>query len=130
MWGKDYKTMTQETKTAIQQAEKTLEQERKEQLQKEIYDYLKQELEAIDEIDQRISKLRTEKIAHEENIKNIKQGNLEAIEKRRQSFHYLIGNATAIPTIWNIASSGAGLQFYNHFVAGATINANGKTYIF
>ena len=82
--------MTQIEKTAIQQAEKKLEQERKDKLQEEVYDYLKGELESIDSLERQISKLKTEKVAHEENIKNIKQGNLDAIEKRRQSFVYTL----------------------------------------
>lgn len=121
--------MTQIEKTAIQQAEQKLEQERKDKLQEEIYVYLKGELESIDSIEQQISKLKTEKVAHEENIKNIKQGNLEAIEKRRQSFRY-----TYIPmTIANksFATYTTSNAFYNNAVAGLTITtSSGKTTIF
>ena len=126
--------MTQIEKTAIQQAEKKLEQERKDKLQEEIYDYLKGELEAIDSIEQKISKLKTEKVAHEENIKNIKQGNLDAIEKRRVSFPYTfytpipLGSATGTWTTYTTGSSNA---FYNSAVAGLTITtSSGKTTIF
>ncbi len=122
--------MTQIEKTAIQQAEKKLEQERKDKLQEEVYDYLKGELESIDSIEQRMSKLKTEKIAHEENIKNIKQGNLDAIEKRRQSFVYTY---TPGSTLGTITTSGwtSGTMFYNNAVAGLTITtSSGKTTIF
>lgn len=122
--------MTQIEKTAIQQAEQKLEQDRKEKLQQEVYDYLKQELESIDSIEQRISKLKTEKIAHEENIKNIKQGNLEAIEKRRQTFpyrYYLPANTSWSSNGW----FSTGSTFYNNNVAGLSITtSSGKTLIF
>lgn len=119
--------MTQIEKTAIQQAEKKLEQERKDKLQEEIYDYLKGELEAIDSIEQKISKLKTEKVAHEENIKNIKQGNLDAIEKRRRNFVYTYTNT--LPNWSGINSNG--LYFYNTNVAGTTITTSkGRTIIF
>lgn len=125
--------MTQIEKTAIQQAEKKLEQERKDKLQEEIYYYLKGELEAIDSIEQQMSKLKTEKVAHEENIKNIKQGNLEAIEKRRQTFSY-----TYVPAVitsgtgaWATYTSGGTTAFYNSNIAGITVTtASGKTTIF
>lgn len=119
--------MTSIEKTAIQQAEQKLEQERKDKLQDEVYDYLKQELESIDSIEQRISKLKTEKVAHEENIKNIKQGNLDAIEKRRQSFTY-----SYVPTSFSgWARYSTGNTFYNNAVAGLTITtSSGKTTIF
>ncbi len=115
--------MTQ-IQTAIKEAEKTLEQERKEKLQREVYEYLKQELEAIDAIDQKVRKLETEKRAHEENIKNIKQGNLEAIEKRRQAMGW--------PVTWAISTSAIGnYAFYSANVAGTTVTtSSGKTYIF
>lgn len=126
--------MTQIEKTAIQQAEKKLEQERKDKLQDEIYDYLKQELESIDSIEQRISKLKTEKVAHEENIKNIKQGNLDAIEKRRQTFTYTYMPAaiTTANAIWSTTLSGtSNTAFYNNNVAGLTVTtSSGKTTIF
>lgn len=119
--------MTQIEKTAIQQAEKKLEQERKEKLQQEVYDYLKGELEAIDSLDQQISKLKTEKVAHEENIKNIKQGNLEAIEKRRQNFHFSISPPLST-TEWRYYPA---QNFYTTAVAGLTIKtSSGKTTIF
>lgn len=122
--------MTSIEKTAIQQAEKKLEQERKDKLQDEIYDYLKQELESIDSIEQRISKLKTEKVAHEENIKNIKQGNLDAIEKRRQSFNYTY-MPYAITTSGGSGTYTTGTAFYNTAVAGLTITtSSGKTTIF
>lgn len=122
--------MTQIEKTAIQQAEKQLEQERNEKLQEEIYDYLKGELEAIDSIEQKLSKLKTEKVAHEENIKNIKQGNLEAIEKRRQSFVYTYHPSSILGTVTTGGWSN-GTMFYNNNVAGITITtSSGKTTIF
>lgn len=122
--------MTQIEKTAIQQAEKKLEQERKDKLQEEIYDYLKQELEAIDYIEQKLSKLKTEKIAHEENIKNIKQGNLEAIEKRRQSFVYTYSPSSILGTVMPNGWTN-GTMFYNNNIAGITITtSSGKTTIF
>lgn len=121
--------MTQIEKTAIQQAEKQLEQERNEKLQEEIYDYLKGELEAIDSIEQKISKLKTEKVAHEENIKNIKQGNLEAIEKRRQSFVYTY--PAIRPPCFTTGGWTNGTAFYTNNVAGITITtSSGKTTIF
>ena len=124
--------MSQEQKTAIKLAEEMLDKERKEKLQREVYEYLKQELDYIDEIEQKLNKLKTEKTAHEENIKNIKQGNLEAIEKRRQSFPFTttLTHTTTWPTIWT-TYNGSGTNFYNGYVAGATItNRSGKTYIF
>lgn len=113
-----------EQKTAIKLAEEMLEKERKEKLQREVYEYLKSELDSIDDIDQKLRDLSTQKKVHEENVKNIKQGNLEAIEKRRQSFGgYTF--TTTIPTVWT------GTPFYNNFVAGVTITTgSGKTYIF
>lgn len=127
--------MTQIEKTAIQQAEKKLEQERKDKLQDEIYDYLKGELESLDNIDRQISKLKTEKVAHEENIKNIKQGNLDAIEKRRQSFSYTYMPLSLSTTSsgWTGVSytSGSSTAFYNTNVAGLTVTtSSGKTTIF
>lgn len=125
--------MTQIEKTAIKSAEERLEQERKEKLQQEVYDYLKGELEAIDSIEQKLSKLKTEKIAHEENIKNIKQGNLEAIEKRRTSFDYTyMPLVISSPSgVWGGTSYTTGSAFYNSSVAGITVTtSSGKTTIF
>lgn len=124
--------MSNEQKTAIQQAEKQLETERKERLQKEVYDYLKQELEAIDNIDSQVRKLETEKRAHEENVKNIKQGNLEAIEKRRQNFVWIYpGNSTITVPFYPQWTVTTGTNFYNSNVAGLTVNLDsGKTFIF
>lgn len=119
--------MTQIEKTAIKSAEERLEQERKEKLQNEVYEYLKGELDAIDTIDRKVRELETEKRAHEENVKNIKQGNLEAIEKRRQSFQYVYSPPVAFK-YWTTSSTN---NFYNDFVAGATYTTgSGKTYIF
>lgn len=120
-----------EQKTAIKLAEEMLEKERKEKLQREVYNYLKAELDSIDDIDKQLHELNTKKKVHEENVKNIKQGNLEAIEKRRQSIGGLTVTTTFPP--WEIATlnGGTGLQFYNNFVAGVTYTtASGKTYIF
>lgn len=128
--------MTKNNKTAIQQAEKQLEQERAERLKNEVYNYLKGELEAIDEISSRITKLSEEKRAHEENVKNVKQGNLKAIEERRKSFDW----TTTTTTLEWVPANGSGLMylnstgssnFYAANVAGTTITtSNGKTYIF
>lgn len=113
--------MTQIEKTAIKSAEERLEQERKEKLQQEIYDYLKHELDSIDQIDERLSKLKAEKIAHEENIKNIKQGNLEAIEKRRQSFPFTY-TTTATTGNWLTINPNT---FFTNTLAGMTIKSSG-----
>lgn len=121
--------MSNETKTAIQQAEKQLDQERKAQLQREVYEYLKQELDSIDSIDNQVRELTTQKKAHEENIKNIKQGNLGAIEKRRLAFPSTatLTFSQQFPRIWNTT----GPNFYNTFVAGISYTTvSGKTYIF
>jgi len=127
--------MTNTQKTAIQQAEKQLEQDRAEKLRNEVYNYLKGELEAIDSIDQRIRKLSEEKRAHEENIKNIKQGNLKAIEDRRNSYTWEV----VIPNTWNNnfpinycnGSAGTSGTFYATAVAGTTVTTStGKTYFF
>ena len=126
--------MSNETKTAIHLAEKMLEKERSEKLKNEVYLYLKGELEAVDSIDGKIRKLQEEKRAHEENIKNIKQGNLSAIEQRRQAFDW-----TVVPyrPDWPVLTSGymistaTGSGFYSMTVAGTTIQtAAGNTYIF
>lgn len=123
-------TMTQTTKTAIQGAEQLLEKERKEKLQNEIYDYLKCELEAIDEIEQKISKWKTEKIAHEENIKNIKQGNLEAIEKRRISFPFVITTNGTFPPSSYINAGGANGVYFNQLAGMVVTTTAGTTRIF
>lgn len=119
--------MTQDIKTAIKQAEKTLEQERSEQLQTEIYTFLKGELEEIDGIENRIRKLSEQKRIHEENVKNVKQGNLAAVEKRRESLN------ASWPT-WTYTTSGTGIvrpYFYAATLAGTTITTTaGKTYVF
>jgi len=123
-----------EQKTAIKLAEEMLEKERKEKLQREVYEYLKSELDSIDDIDKRLRDLSTQKKVHEENVKNIKQGNLEAIEKRRQSFGGLTLTATTTNLPWatyTFPAAASGTQFYNNFVAGVTITTgSGKTYIF
>lgn len=124
-----------EQKTAIKLAEEMLEKERKEKLQREVYEYLKSELDSIDDIDQKLRDLSTQKKVHEENVKNIKQGNLEAIEKRRKSLTYggLTVSSSAIGTWTTVTLNNAssGTQFYNNYVAGVTITTgSGKTYIF
>ena len=120
-----------EQKTAIKLAEEMLEKERKEKLQREVYNYLKAELDSIDDIDKQLHELNTKKKVHEENVKNIKQGNLEAIEKRRQSFGGLTVAATLPSWLIYNTNGGSGPQFYNSFVAGVTYTtASGKTYIF
>jgi hypothetical protein len=120
--------MSQETKTAIKSAEERLEQERSEQLQNELYEFLKSELNQIDDLDERIRKLQEDKRIHEENIKNVKQGNLDAIEKRRQAVNgtwLTFSSASSTTTLNNP------LRFYNTYVAGACFTtAQGKTYFF
>lgn len=117
-----------EQKTAIKLAEEMLEKERKEKLQREVYEYLKSELDSIDDIDKQLRDLSTQKKVHEENVKNIKQGNLEAIEKRRQTFGGLTWTTSTIGSSWRTVSPNT---FYNNFVAGVTYTTgSGKTYIF
>lgn len=130
--GKRKNFVTQTEKTAIKSAEERLENERKEKLQQEIYDYLKHELDSIDEIDERLSKLKAEKIAHEENIKNIKQGNLEAIEKRRQSFPYTFTTTVSTPLWYSTTASGISTSnstvlpsLFTNTLAGMTIKSSG-----
>jgi len=126
--------MTNQQKTAIQQAEKQLEQERSERLRNEVYNYLKQELDSIDIIDAKIGKLSEEKRAHEENVKNIKQGNLKAIEERRKNYNWMVTVPYIPNPTWTIAATSTGTtssDFYYTNVAGTTITtSNGKTYIF
>lgn len=121
-----------EQKTAIKLAEEMLEKERKEKLQREVYEYLKSELDSIDDIDQRLRDLSTQKKVHEENVKNIKQGNLEAIVKRRNSLPGWSTSTMFQPlATYTLQTSSNGTQFYNNFVAGVTITTgSGKTYIF
>lgn len=121
--------MTQEIKTAIKAAEQSLEDERQTKLQQEIKSYLKSELDEIDRIDQQISKLKTDKLAHEENIKNLKAGNLKAIEDRRLALGW--------PTPYDLIHTWQGMasnswNFYNQNIAGFTYQSpfTGKTYIF
>lgn len=125
---------TKDQKTAIQQAEKQLEQERAEKLKNEIYSYLKGELEAIDSIDGKIRKLSEEKRAHEENVKNLKQGNLKAIEERRKNYNWTItrgDNYFLLGGGFTTTCGGSSSQFYSTNVAGTTITTTaGKTYIF
>lgn len=112
-------------KTAIQEAEKKLEQERGERIKHEVYAFLKQELEDIDQIDSQIKKLHESKRIHEENIKNVKAGNIEAIEKRREAV-----NGTWQPFTYTFTYSNP-VQFYNTVIAGYTVTVpSGKTIIF
>lgn len=122
--------MTQIEKTAIKSAEERLEQERKEKLQQEIYDYLKHELDSIDQIDERLSKLKAEKIAHEENIKNIKQGNLEAIEKRRLSFPYTFTTTIPLNGWTNGGASWSGTVYTSNLAGMTVTSSSGKLTIF
>lgn len=126
--------MNPQIKTAIQAAEMDLEKNRKEALKKQIYDYLKSELDAIESIEQQQRKLNEQKKAHEENIKNIKQGNLKAIEERNKSFGW---NFTSYPQFSYSTSSNlnyttfAGSAFYSNYVAGQTIpTGSGRLVIF
>lgn len=87
--------MTQETsplrdskdavKTAIKSATNELEQERTQKLKSEIKDFLVAEFAAIDSLEAQIRSLSDEKRIHEENIKNVRSGNLEAVERRRET---------------------------------------------
>lgn len=117
--------MSQDTKEAIQQAQKTLDKERKEQLQREVYEYLKSQLELIESHKERKAFHEGQIRVYEENIKNVKTGNLEAIEKRRKALNQ--------PILWNFTSTSTGFnphQFFNNFVAGTVIDINGKQIIF
>lgn len=123
--------MSDDIKRAIKSAQERLEDEQNEKLKTDIYEYLKSELESIDSIDSRIRKLNEEKRVHEENIKNLKQGNLQAIEKRREALvggTIVINNWPSFTTLTNTSSSGT---FYYSNLAGTTITTTaGKTYIF
>lgn len=121
--------MTDETKTAIKSAEKRLEEEKKEKLKEEIYQFLKQELGENERIDKAIAKLKEERRIHEENIKNVKSGNLKAIEDRKKA----LDQNWAVTWDWNTASGTCAnhlYTWYNDMVAGITIKINGKTFIF
>ncbi len=124
-----------ELKTAIKSAEERLENERAERLKQEVYEFLKQELESVDKIDADIRKLNEQKRVHEENIKNVKSGNLEAIEKRRQSLNQLpqftFTTLTTGNAIGNWTATSGSNRWFNTYVAGTTITTTaGKTYIF
>lgn len=128
--------MTEQIKTAIKAAEKSLEEDRQAKLRNDVYQYLKQEHEAIDSIEQKVQKLSEERRAHEENIKNIKQGNLKAIEERRKTYDWVVytprlglANTTSIGTYANSVTNAT--AFYSNVVAGATVTTTaGNTYIY
>lgn len=129
--------MNQQTKTAIQSAEQDLEKDKQEALKKQIYDYLKGELDAVEGIESQMRKLNEQKKAHEENIKNLKQGNLKAIEERNKSFGWTVqGQLSVTPFIGYSqiaaqASSQSSYAFYTNNVAGTTITtSNGKLFVF
>ena len=117
--------MTTEIKTAIKSAEERLENEKLEQLKTEVYQFLKQELQSIDDITDKITHLNEQRRVHEENIKNIKAGNLEAVERRRE----------ALQQAWHIPWSHPLFNrnptaWYNSMIAGFTIKIGDKTFIF
>jgi len=121
--------MAEDIQTAIKAAEKDLKEQRAEALKKLILEFLKQEYNSIEDIEEKIKKLQENKRIHEENIKNVKSGNLDAIEKRRR----------AINANWDITFTHSILpyinysndRFFNDFVAGNTFNTtNGKLIVF
>lgn len=115
--------MTQETKTAIKSAEERLEKETNDRLQAEVYDYLKSQLNELE--DHKSQKRFHEGEIHriEENIKNLKSGNLEAIEKRRQARN----EDRRFTVTWSTNPA-----FFNQYVAGFTYTSpfTGQTYYF
>lgn len=133
--------MTQEIKTAIKSAEKRLEEEHQARLTNEIHEYLKSELTSIENLENQIRTLETQKRVHEENIKNIKSGNIKAIEERRKFLlsTNAFGDLTVTSRTLTTATNGGGgwttytssANFYNNYVAGFTYETpNGKVYIF
>jgi len=112
-----------EIQRAIKSAQERLESETNERLTNQIHDYLREELDAIESLKQNKEELETKIRLHEENIKNVKTGNLEAIKRRQLSL-----NQPAIT--WTVSSSG--WPFFNNYVAGFTYTSplTGKTYIF
>lgn len=128
--------MTEQIKTAIKAAEKSLEEDRQTKLRNEVYQYLKYEHEAIDLIEQKVQKLSEERRAHEENIKNIKQGNLKAIEERRKAYDWIVytpqlGISSTLAYATSVTSGANSTAFYSNAVAGATVTTTaGNTYIY
>ena len=122
--------MTQEIKTAIKSAEQRLEDEQTTKIQEEVYEYLKYELGEIENLKNQVRTLESQLRVHEENVKNVKTGNLEAIEKRRKAL-----NQPAVTT-WTFTSTlpanYSGYRFYDNYVAGFTYTSplTGRTYIF
>lgn len=117
--------MTSEIKKAIQSAEKRLDNEVNEKLTNEIHDYLREELNSIESLKKQKQETENKIRIHEENIKNVKTGNLEAIERRRQALN--------APRIWTFTTNaGSGTYFYNRHVAGFTYESplTGITYTF
>lgn len=117
--------MTTDVKQAIDAAKEDIETEKRTALKNQVYTYLKSELESVDSIDAQIRKLNESKRAHEENIKNIKDGNLQAIQERAVYQNmpqiFLTNSSLAIPT---------GFTFFRNFVAGTVITVNGKSFYF
>src|SRR5690349_14391400 len=115
--------MSNETKSAIKSAVERLEKEQAEQLQKEIYEYLQSQLELVEKHKERKAFHEGQIRVYEENIKNVKAGNLEAIEKRRKALNV----SSSAPFSWTFTSSNPN-RFFNDFIAGFTYTAsNGRT---
>lgn len=122
--------MNQQTKTAIQSAEQDLEKDKQDALKKQIYDYLKGEIDAVEGIESQMRKLNEQKKAHEENIKNIKQGNLKAIEERNKSFGWnlTVSNTWPFNTTQFLPQ---GYTFYSQNVAGLSVKStSGRLTVF
>ena len=119
--------MSNEQKTAINSAVKRIDDEKSEQLKNEVYQFLKQELEAVESLEEQIKELSEKRRVHEENIKNVKAGNLEAIRKRQVALNQPV-------QIWSWGNSTATFNpnwFYNHYLAGnVVVTLNGKKFIF
>jgi len=76
------KNMTQDTKTAISSAERELKEEQTQELKNQVKNALKNQYEKLEYNDQKRKRVEEERHVIEENIKNIKSGNLEAILER------------------------------------------------
>ena len=122
--------MTNEQKKAIESAEKRFKEEQAERFKEDIYEFLKQEYNSIESLSEKIKKLQEDKHIHEENIKNIKSGNLGAIEKRRKLTDGFALTWTYPPT-YPFTGSGWSGDFFNTYVSGTIITtSSGKRYIF
>ncbi len=123
--------MSDEIKRAIKSAQERLDQETNERLTNEIHEYLREELDSIERLKKQKEEIDTKIRVHEENVKNVKTGNLEAIEKRRQATVSLNlgGNLITWSTTFQPPT---GYRFYDNYVAGFTYTSplTGRTYIF